>query len=165
MSIDIHCPQCQKLIRAPDTAGGRQGKCPYCKAEVYIPNPLDDIEQIPIVPIDQEEERQADERRRDAIRYTAAIDHATDGIPQSDGPEIPQSDPEELAADVEAYIRAMHTSKLEGAQAAVTRLKQGGVHARDSVKDLLQDETSCSYKGVPPPLVQGFLRKLLAELS
>ncbi|MCH7474571.1 MAG: cytochrome C oxidase subunit IV family protein [Gemmatimonadetes bacterium] len=37
MSIELHCPQCEKLIKAPDTAGGRHGKCPYCGRDVYIP--------------------------------------------------------------------------------------------------------------------------------
>jgi hypothetical protein len=52
MSIDLHCPQCTKLIRAPDNAGGRHGKCPYCEAKVYIPTPPAEDDEIKIAPFD-----------------------------------------------------------------------------------------------------------------
>ena len=43
MSIELHCPQCEKLIRAPDNAGGKYGKCPYCETKVYIPAPPGEV--------------------------------------------------------------------------------------------------------------------------
>ena len=72
MSIELHCPQCQKLIRAPDGAGGKRGKCPFCGSMVYIPTPPDEGEEIGLAPIDPDEERRAEELRKEAI-HTAEI--------------------------------------------------------------------------------------------
>ncbi len=59
MSIEFHCEHCSKLIKAPNEAGGQNGKCPHCKAVNYIPMPQDEAEELPLVPLDE-----ADERRR-----------------------------------------------------------------------------------------------------
>jgi len=57
MGISFHCEHCGKKIEAPDTAGGKWGKCPACHNKVYVPanNPPDDMLQL--APIDTEEER------------------------------------------------------------------------------------------------------------
>jgi hypothetical protein len=35
--INFQCPQCQKKIKAPDSAGGRQANCPGCKSPIKVP--------------------------------------------------------------------------------------------------------------------------------
>ena len=57
MGISFHCEHCGKKIEAPDTAGGKWGKCPACHNKVYVPanNPPDD--ELRLAPIDTEEER------------------------------------------------------------------------------------------------------------
>ncbi len=82
MSIELHCPKCAKLIRAPDNAGGKRGKCPYCKESIYIPLRPDEAEEIGIAPIDEEEERRVKELRRESIGYVAAVGHAKDAPPE-----------------------------------------------------------------------------------
>ncbi len=99
MAIEFHCSKCQRLIRAPDTSGGRRGKCPYCKESVYIPAPSADLEEIPIAPIvvkddepetpaapahhedpydlaplDTEEEARDRRLREESARFAAALD-------------------------------------------------------------------------------------------
>ena len=56
MGISFHCEYCGKKIEAPDTAGGKWGKCPACRNKVYVPanNPPDDM--LRLAPIDTEEE-------------------------------------------------------------------------------------------------------------
>jgi len=78
MSIELHCPECQKLIRAPDSAGGKRGKCPYCKRTVYIPSPPDETEEIALAPLDDEEVKREAALRKEAIQYAAAVDHVTE---------------------------------------------------------------------------------------
>ncbi len=171
MSIELHCPQCQKLIRAPDDAGGKTGKCPFCKASVYIPTPPSvDEEEIGIAPVDDEDIRREEQLRREAIQYAASVDHATDpgaevggalerGKGQAPAPEI------DYDAEVELYIRSMHQSKLGDAEAAVARIKRGGSKAYDFVERLLLDEIAPEFEGVPPGLVKGFLKRLLGQLG
>ena len=165
MSIELHCPQCQKSIKAPDSAGGKHGKCPYCKASVYIPNPHDNIEILSITPIDEEEARHDEELRHESARFAAAIGHVTDGATQSDADEHPQAEFVEVESDVNIYIRSMHTSKLEDAQAAMARLKTGGKRSRKYLNELLEEGAELPFGDVPKPLALGFLRKLLTRIS
>jgi DNA-directed RNA polymerase subunit RPC12/RpoP len=37
MAITFHCGHCGKKIEAPDSAGGKWGKCPSCHNKVYVP--------------------------------------------------------------------------------------------------------------------------------
>lgn len=167
MSIDLHCPQCRKLIRAPDGAGGKSGKCPHCKSSVYIPMPPDDDEEIRIAPISSDEERRDEELKEESARYTASLSHVSnrDASAGADGSPLPSGGIADAKDDVEAFILAMHASKLEEASAASARLKRGGSGVRDQIKDLLDDETPPQFGNVPQPLVKGFLKKLLSELG
>lgn len=164
MSIEVHCPQCQKLIKAPDGAGGKRGKCPFCKASVYIPEPVDDLEPIPIKPVDKEEEDLAAELRAESTRYAATIDHATGGK-TADAKEGGLGAEVDVESDVEVYLRSMHKSDLDAMHAAVARLKRSGEHGRDYINGLLEDEASIPFDEIPKNLAQGFLRKLLEKLS
>ncbi|MFQ5592275.1 MAG: hypothetical protein ACE5HE_14020 [Phycisphaerae bacterium] len=173
MSIELHCTRCGKLIRAPDDAGGRRGKCPYCQESVYIPMPHDDSEEIRIAPIDEDEERRASELRRESTEYIAAIGHETAGPAGAGAPEAydqmgrvsMSGEPVDVASEVEAFIVAMRDSKLDVADRAATRLKRAGSGARDYVQGLILDEMPPQVERVPTPLAQGFLKKLLEKLS
>lgn len=37
MTIEFPCPECAQLVRTPDAAAGKKGKCPSCNALVRIP--------------------------------------------------------------------------------------------------------------------------------
>ncbi|UCC30151.1 MAG: hypothetical protein JSU86_18375 [Phycisphaerales bacterium] len=174
MSIELHCPQCQKLIRAPEDAGGKRGKCPYCENSVYIPMPADEGEEIPLAPIDDAEERRAEELRRESVEYAAAVDHVVDsGTGAEDAPSStddpgsagPSDRIAGMSEDVDAFVNAMGESQLAEANAAAARLKRAGTRARDYVEGLLLDEMLPTYDNVPPPVVQGFLKTLLNRLG
>lgn len=170
MSIELHCPQCQKLIRAPENAGGRRGKCPYCGNSVYIPMPPSEEDVIPIAPVDEEEERRTEEERRRSIRYAAMVDHATEGGGAGVADAEPTFDDSpgevvDLAAEVETYVLAMRDSKLDAAEAAVSRMRRVGARARDFVEGLFLDEMPPEYENVPAPVVKGFLKRLLDQLG
>ena len=173
MSIEVHCPQCSRLIRAPDSAGGKRGKCPYCETSVYIPLPESEDEVIGLAPIDEEAERRDADARREALEYVASVDKARDfkpdkggsaGPPAAESP-VPPGDVVDLAAEVESFILAMRDSRLEEADRVVKKLKSTGTRARDYVQGLMIDEMPPTIESVPPPLMQGFLKALLERLS
>lgn len=174
MSIELHCPKCAKLIRAPDNAGGKRGKCPYCKESIYIPLLPDDGEEIGIAPIDDADKRREKELRRESIGYVAAVGHVKDAPPEGAAARGSRSDAAPSAApgevvdmgqEVEAFLSAMRDSKLTEADQAVARLKQTGARAKDHVEGLLLDEMPPSVKGLAPPLVKGLLKTLSERLS
>jgi predicted RNA-binding Zn-ribbon protein involved in translation (DUF1610 family) len=39
MPIEFHCQSCNRLMRTPDTAAGKKGKCPHCGVLMDIPEP------------------------------------------------------------------------------------------------------------------------------
>ena len=173
MSIELHCPKCTKLIRAPDGAGGKHGKCPYCGESVYIPMPEGAGEEIGLAPIDEEEEHRAAQLRRESTHFAASLGRATDDpagsddqpppVPSGAGP--PPGEVLDLDAEIETFITAMRDSKLDKADQAAARLKQTGTRARDYVHGLINDDMPPQIESVPPPLAQGFLKTLLNRLS
>lgn len=179
MTIELHCPKCAKLIRAPETAGGQHGKCPYCAAGVYVPMPPDDRDIIPLTPLNEEEERRAEEERRRALEYAIALEkaEAPSGVSEpsargrgnrpSPAPRTAEAPGQviDLGDEVERFILAMRDSKLDQAEAAAGRLRKAGARARDYVQGLMVDEIPPKVANVPPALVQGFLKTLLARLS
>jgi len=38
MPIEFHCQSCSRLMRTPDSAAGKKGKCPHCGAMMDIPS-------------------------------------------------------------------------------------------------------------------------------
>jgi len=173
MSIELHCPQCAKLIRAPDEAGGRRGKCPYCKNSVYIPTPPDDSGDISLAPLDITDKQKEEALRRESIKFASMVDHETDtkGISdvsatEQDAPVVPiAAEDVDPAAEVESFIRAMRDSRLDDADAAADRLKAAGRGARKYVRSLIAEGTPPVVENVPPPVVTGFLKSLKDRLG
>ena len=53
MGITFHCEHCGKKIEAPDSAGGKWGRCPACHNKVYVPG-LSSDEKLKLAPVDEE---------------------------------------------------------------------------------------------------------------
>ncbi len=177
MSIEFNCPSCEKSIRAPDTAGGKYGKCPFCEVKVYIPSPPSEGEEIGLAPIDEDEERRERELIRESVRYAAAFDKDPDKLPPEGAegrggagarrmaePAAP-GEVFEVADEVEAFVVAMRDSKLQDADRVVARLKRAGARSKDYVEGLMLDPTPPPIGNVPRPLLIGFLKSLLGRLG
>lgn len=178
VSIEIHCTHCGKLIRAPDSAGGRHGTCPYCQQSVYIPTPATG-DAIPVAPIDPEEERRAAALRDEALAVSATVDkdtgpaYDTAATPprtagRSDDARIradAAGDVIDVAAEIQRFVLAMRDSQLDKADRVVRNLRRGGTAARDHVETLLADEMPAPIGDLPVPLMKGFLNTLLERLK
>ncbi len=166
MSIELHCPKCNKLIRAPDNAGGKTGKCPYCKASAYIPAPPANEEIIPMAPLDEEEEHRLERERQASSQYIASIGRG-DGMRPDEGglPTREVSADINFDAEVDRFILAMRDSQLDEADRAAKALGSAGARARDHVQRLIHDELAPAVENVPPPVVLGFLKNLSDRLG
>lgn len=176
MSIEIHCPQCSKVIRAPDNAGGKRGKCPHCGKRLYVPMPSDQVETLDLTPVDKEEKRLEEQLRRETLSFASNLAHDASGPPPEsgdaaptlgDGYRPPEMDGEvvDVPGEVERFILAMRDSKLDVADQSVKTLKQAGIHAQDYVQGLMVDEMPPEFENVPPPLLKGFLKMLSGRLD
>lgn len=176
MGIEIHCDHCGKLIRAPEGAGGKRGKCPYCEQSVYIPTPPSDTEEIPLAPLDDEAERRAEALRDESIAYAASLEKAKGPSYDVGEAKAPKRGDEgggrsggggdiDVAAEVKRFVLAMSESKLDETEAILGRLKKAKVRANDYVQGLLLDQMPPKIGTVPPPLAKGFLKTLGDRLS
>lgn len=178
MSIEFNCPSCEKSIRAPDTAGGKYGKCPFCDVKVYIPSPPSaDEEEIGLAPVDEDEERRERELIRESVRYAAAFDKDPDKLPPEGAEargggggarrmaETAPGEVIEVADEVEAFVVAMRDSKLQDAERVLARLKRAGARSKDYVEGLMLDPTPPPIGNVPKPLLMGFLKSLVGRLG
>jgi hypothetical protein len=68
MTVTFHCEHCGKKIEAPDSAGGKWGKCPACHNKLYVPD-LSEGEELKLAPIDESEE----EKRKRLMDETSKL--------------------------------------------------------------------------------------------
>lgn len=177
MSVELHCTHCGKLIRAPEGAGGRWGKCPYCKESVYIPLEPSEGDELTLAPVDESEERRLEALRRESIKYAADVDKdagpaypAAADKQRADasgiwGPGGRATEVVDVGDEVRKFVLAMRDSKLEEAERIANRLKKNEARARDYIQGLLVDQMAPRIEGLPAGLQNGFLNELLKRLS
>ncbi|MCP4249531.1 MAG: hypothetical protein GY778_21015 [bacterium] len=181
MGIEFHCSHCTKLIRAPSAHGGKRGKCPYCKQSVYVPSAPEELEEIPLAPVDEGDEQRRQRLAEEARQLQAALNREKaepqetrrpgDAAAATGGAEtamplpreaIDEAEIETMAAD---YVRAMQASQLEEADGVAERLRTHAASARQHVQRMMLDELPPpGLEGIPPALFKGFLRTLLERL-
>ena len=166
MSITFRCEKCHKTIEAPDSAAGRRGKCPRCGQSSYIPSPVSTDEIIPLVPLDESEER----RRRGEIQ--ALIDQERDLLHEvGGGPQVPLEHKEDLSsADlhhfVVNYCMDMFNGDLERAGATVQKMQQFRLTAIEAVEDFeTRKAGEMSLDVIPRRVLEGFLKELKQRLK
>ena len=123
MAIIFHCDYCGKKIEAPDSAGGKWGRCPSCHNKLYVPAPESD-EEIKLAPIDMSAEERERQLMDETFRLTQDIlkeREIPEGADESDVPpgtagsgfEMSQV---ELRQYIIKYLRLMADSELYEAQ-------------------------------------------------
>ena len=167
MPIEFHCSHCGKLVRAPDTAGGRRGRCPYCEQSVYIPTPLGPEDEVPLAPEDSgpdPEERAAAEIDRQLQREMRSAPEGAvpePSAPETALPDIPVASGEDVETQVFDFIRAMSESNLPRADEIAAGLARSQREAIEVIERLSMDAVPPPELGnLPPAVYQGFLRTL-----
>ncbi len=154
------------MVSAPESVGGKRGKCPYCKQSMYIPMPVSEDEILDLAPLDEEDER----HQQELVDKLRAQEH--DLIAETGGSEsVPLSEREDLSSEdlhhfVINYCLDMADGNLERARLHVTELKKFYKLAIEAVKyfQIIQGDEP-ALKNIPQPVVQGFLSGLLEEIQ
>jgi DNA-directed RNA polymerase subunit RPC12/RpoP len=167
MSITFECGNCRKTVKAPDEAGGKRGKCPYCGHSVFIPNPAaleEDI--IPLAPLDEAEEQRRKKVTEELLEYEKMFLSGEDF-----SPPIPLEHRENLTSEdlhhlVVNYCLDMNNSNLERARMHVEKMKPFKQVALAAVDDFLGGKV---HEAVLEPIgknvLAGFLRQLRRDLQ
>lgn len=168
MSIEFHCPQCTKKIKAPDKAGGQRGKCPHCHQEVYIPTPPDEIEPLDLAPVDEQEEQERqkamEETRR--LQFETLRDRSGGGGAADSGPSAPSGGgrvdpPVDMDTLLVQYAKAMADGRLDEAEEFAAEIRKDMSRAEDSMQRLVSDEMLSAQLGdIPRPVLNAFFKQL-----
>jgi len=165
MSISFRCEHCGKKVEAPDSAGGKRGRCPYCKQSCYVPSPVSEDEILELAP---EEEDRSDGAEEEKVRQHEWALRAEMG---GEAAPIPLDHKEDLKSEdlhhlVVNYCLDMADSKLDRAKLHLAELKKVRHTAREAVDDFLTGKVlEPALDTVPPKLLQGFLNQLREELK
>lgn len=167
MSITFECGNCQKTIKAPDEAGGKRGKCPYCGNSVFVPSPaVQEEEEILLAPLDEEEEQRRKKVTEELLQYEKTFYSGEDSAPP-----IPLEHRDNLtSADfhhfVVNYCLDMNHSNLERAEMHVQKMKPFRQLALAAVDEFLTGKVhEPALDPIGKQIVAGFLRALKRDLG
>lgn len=167
MTITLQCEHCGKKIEAPDSLGGKRGKCPYCKQSNYIPAIVPDDELIDLAPEDAAEEQRSREeiealRRQEKGLIAELGGGETLAGPLEDGEGANAEDLYHLVAN---YCLDLADSKLERADAHLAKLQEFPNVAGRAVEDFIAGKAiEPALDRIPTKVLNGFLRNLSKKL-
>jgi len=167
MSIELHCDHCGRLVRAPDDAGGKHGKCPSCHQSVYIPMPSEQVEPLEIAPIDETEEQERARLRKESLEIERKLMEERE-LPKGAAAGPPPSSagqPPPLKLDMETllieYARAMAAGDLEQAERLAADIRADMRTAEENIQRMVADELPPEQLAqIPRPVLAGFFRQL-----
>jgi hypothetical protein len=165
MAITFHCESCKKKITAPDNAGGKWGKCPYCNHKCYIPMPpIGDEEELKLAPVDESEEEKYKRIMRETQNITEALLHQKETPPEP--AESINADDRELMVLVIKYLRQMADGELDEAQTTAEKVVPYKSKAKAIMERILNsEEPEPELANVPKKVLAGFIRNMLTRLG
>lgn len=168
MVIAFSCGHCGKRIEAPDEAGGKRGKCPYCKQSNYIPTPVKDEELFELAPEDEQEEQRRRQEQEQLRRRERELLSESGADESKDVPLTHREDlgPEDVQHLVVNYCLDLAGSKLERAEASLNEMKK----VRHMVRQVADDFASGkalepALAHIPTKVLQSFLTQLKKALG
>lgn len=161
MTISFHCESCNKKITAPDSAGGKWGKCPSCSHRCYVPMPKsDDEEELKLAPIDEEEERKYEQAMRETHNLTGMLLHQTE-MPEESGERATSAERELIIK----YLRQMADGQLEEAQKTAVKILSSRSKSKAILESMVQsDRPVPELADVPQKVLAGFISGILAKV-
>jgi len=165
MTINFRCEHCGKKVEAPEAAGGKRGKCPYCKQSNYIPLPTSDEDIIPLAD-DDDEVAQRVKAEHDAMHQDFDL------IKEMGGPDVSPPlehqenlQPEDLYHLVINYCLDISQSRLDQAETHVAKLKKVKRTGVTAVDDFLNGKADDEpIRHIPAKLREAFLKQLKEAL-
>ncbi|MFZ0033588.1 MAG: hypothetical protein WAK60_01190 [Sedimentisphaerales bacterium] len=162
MSIVFHCEHCGRKIEAPDSAGGKFGKCPGCQNKVYVPSGQPE-EELRLAPLESDDAIKQRKMAIELARLRAEILSETE-VPNEGMPpkKTPESKPEtlsdaELTTSIIGYLRLIADGELEEAGKAAKTIIPNGIKAVKILERI-------ALSGVPEPELADIPQQVLSRL-
>jgi len=169
MSISFNCESCKKKIKAPDEAGGKWGKCPYCQHRCYIPSPkTEGEEELTLAPLDTNEETQMEELMREAHDLTHNI-LSQNTVPEdhpATATHTRTANEKEVIKQCILYLRQVADGELAMAKKIFPRLKENKKTAIRTLSSMARAERpEPELTDLPDGVLQGLIRDVCTKLS
>jgi hypothetical protein len=166
MSIKFHCEHCGKKIDAPDTAGGKRGKCPACHNKVYVPQ-MEAEEELKLAPIDETEEERQKRLLAETFQLTQSIlqeQEVPDAGPHSQPTQDVSS--EKMTEAIVRYLRLMADGDLDAAHRTAETIASNRRKAKEVLDQMgASDPPDPALEDIPPQVLSGLIRNLRTRLS
>jgi phage FluMu protein Com len=164
MNIQFRCEGCGKTVKAPDSAAGRQGRCPACKHIMYIPLPPEQRQEIPIA-VDDEDENARSEQLKEDQAFLDQLAQEQTVPPDVAAPAEPAVPSDTIETLVVGFVLSSAQGQMERAERFAAQLARGGQHAQEIVdRMMLEQIPHDDLKDVPAPVVNGYLKQLREKL-
>ncbi len=173
MAIILHCEYCGKKIEAPESAGGKWGKCPACHNKLYVPSSHTG-EGLKLAPIDvtaEEKEKQlmaeTHKLTQDILREREVpeVTPETIGPIETAGPVLDMTE-RELTKYIIMYLRRMADSELYEAHRIVSLIAPHSVQAVKILdKIALSEMPEPELADISQLVLSGSIRALRDEMS
>jgi hypothetical protein len=166
MPIKFHCSCCGKKIEAPDSAGGKWGKCPGCHTKIYVPLPETD-DELKLAPVDESEEQRKKQLLQETFRLTQDILQEKN-VPEGGVPAGPASDisEEQLTNHILRYLRQMVDGQLDAAQRTADLIVPHRRKAVVILDHIARSETpDPELEDIPQQVLSGLIRNLRTRIS
>lgn len=165
MGITFRCEFCHKEVKAPDAAGGKRGKCPFCERSTYIPSPVSEEDVLPLAPLDEAEERHRQEQidalyqqEHDLLAQTGHSPHE----PLEHRENLTSGDLHHFAIN---YVLEMARGNIEGADVQALNLRRFGALGVQAVDDLIGEKIrEPALEALSKRIRASFLAELRAKL-
>jgi phage FluMu protein Com len=179
MAIEFHCNFCGKLVKAPEEAGGKKGKCPSCQNILYVPMADGTVDEFDLAPVDENEERkrrQMEEQARAAERALLKEKQVPpEGVSPNrseielPAPPLPITDTPETADDVEfvvvEWVRSMADGDLGDADRSMMLLQKNKAASKQAVQKVRMIEPPpAGLQDVPRPVLNRYFKMLSDQL-
>ncbi len=169
MTIKFQCSLCGKKIEAPDSSGGKWGKCPGCHNKVYVPQPVTEEDELRLAPLDETEEQRQRQLMLETLQITRDIlqEKASPDGPTGPTPGSPSDINDEKLTDlILRYLRQMANGDLDDAQRTAEQILP---HRRKAtlILDRLvtSKEPDPELEDIPKQVLLGYIRNLRTRLS
>jgi len=165
MAITFHCECCKKKINAPDSAGGKWGKCPYCTHKCYIPSPPSpDDEEIKLAPIDETEEEKYKRMMLETQSVTQSLLHQTQE--PTDSAQKDDIDDKELAKRILNYLKLMSEGSLDDAHNLAEKISPYKKSALPMLEKLLTAKAPLpGLHSIPKKVLEHYIKDMITKLG
>ena len=167
MAVVFHCEYCGKKIEAPDSAGGKWGKCPSCHNKLYVPD-LNAEEELKLAPVDETEEQRRNRLLAETFELTQDIlqeREVPSGPADVTGPVSEMSE-RELTKNIVVYLRRMADGELDEAGRIIGLIAP---HRRQALPIIdriaLSEIPEPELADIPPQVLSGLIRALRVKVG